>query len=90
MVEERITVAQLHAIQARTAVMHTWKFITTTAKEQTAWCWVHCVERRVLERTAFAFRAFPDCVADARSHGFDVSQRFDVLKDRRKTARLAA
>jgi hypothetical protein len=71
-------------------VSHTWKFITTTSEEQTVWCWVHCVEQCVLERTAFAFPAFPDCVADARNHGFDVSQRFDVLKDRRKAPRLAA
>jgi hypothetical protein len=70
--------------------MHTWKFITTTEKDSVAWCWVHCVEQRVLERTAFAFPAFPDCVANARSHGFDISHHFDVLRDRRKAPRLAA
>ena len=69
---------------------HTWKFITTTGSESTAWCWVHSVEHRVLERTPFAFAAFPDCVADARMHGFDISHRFDVLKDRRRAPRLAA
>jgi len=71
-------------------VTHQWKFITTTGEERAAWCWVHCVEQRVLERTAFDFAAFPDCVADARDHGFDLTHRFDVIKDRRKTPRLAA
>jgi hypothetical protein len=44
----------------------------------------------VLERTAFVFAAFPDCVADARVHGFDMAHHFDLIKDRRKTPRLAA
>jgi hypothetical protein len=70
-------------------VTHSWKFITATDEER-AWCWVHCVEQHVLERTAFTFPAFPDCIADARTHGFEVSHGFDVLKDRRKTPRLAA
>ncbi len=69
---------------------HTWKFITTADDERPAWCWVHCHERRVLERTAFVFAAFPDCVADARVHGFDMAHHFDLIKDRRKTPRLAA
>jgi len=74
----------------RMTVMHTWKFITTSGDHPPSWCWVHCVEKRVLARTPFTFAAFPDCVADARVHGFDMSHRFDVLKDRRRTPRMAA
>jgi hypothetical protein len=70
--------------------MHSWKFITTAGDDPAVWCWVQCAERRVLQRTPFVFPAFIECVADARKHGFDMSQPFDVLKDRRKAPRLAA
>lgn len=69
---------------------HTWKFIATAGGGPSTWCWVHCIENRVLERSTYGFAAFPDCVAEARRHGFDLSHRFDVLTDRRKKPRLAA
>lgn len=75
-----------------TGAERVWKFIADPRADATVgvWTWVKCEQGRALYKSMGSFTTFVACVDNARLRGFSITDRFEVIEERRRQPRALA